>query len=78
MAGMINTLRDAMNPHVRLVISNPEKQKITLEAMRDILKRKRVVTWGWEVSPNRIVFRVRESDKYTAKGSLEEKGVKFD
>jgi hypothetical protein len=78
MAGLITTFRDAMNPHERLVISDPDKQKITLEAMKDILKRRRVVTWGWEVSDKRIVFRVKESDKYTAKGVLKEKGVEFD
>ncbi len=78
MAGLITTLRDAMNSHERLVISDPDKQKITLETMKDILKCKRVVTWGWEVSDKRIVFRVRESDKYTAKGVLEEEGVEFD
>lgn len=78
MAGLINTFRDAMNPHERLVISDPDKQKITSETMKDILKRKRIVTWGWEVSDKRIVFRVKESDKYTAKGVLEEEGVEFD
>ena len=78
MAGLITTFRDAMNLHERLVVSDLNKQKITPETMKDILKRKRVVTWGWEVGDEHVVFRVRESDKYTAKGVLEEEGVEFD
>ena len=78
MAGLITTFRDAMNAHERLVVSDPDEQKITSETMQNILKRKRVVTWGWEVSDKRVVFRVKESDKYTAKGVLEEEGVEFD
>ena len=78
MAGWITTFRDAMNLHERLVISDPDKQKITPETMKDILKRKRLVTWGWEVGDKHVVFRVKESDKYTAKGVLKEKGVEFD
>jgi len=67
-----------MNPHKRLVIPDPEKQKINPETMKHILDRERVVTWGWEINKKRIAFRVYKPHQYTAKGLLEEEGVEFD
>ena len=77
MGGLIAGIRDVMNPHTRLKISDPEKQKMTAGAMQQMLRRAGVVSWGWEVSDERIVFRVLEPHQHTAKGLLEEKGVKL-
>ena len=78
MGGLITSIRDVMNPHKRLEISHPKKQKITAGAMKKMLKRARVVSWGWEVSDERIAFRVYEPHQHTAKGLLEEKGVELE
>ena len=78
MARLITTIQDAMNPHMRFVISDPIKQEVTAEKIKGILRRAEVVTWGWEVTDERIVFRVYKPHQYTAKGVLEEAGVKLD
>jgi hypothetical protein len=78
MAGLITTIRDAMNPHRQFKVSDPEKQEITAEAIKHMLKREGVVSWGWEASGECIVFRVYKPHQYTAKGLLEEKGIKVD
>ena len=78
MGGLVTTLRDAMNPHKRLVISNPEKQKTSAVAIKQMLNRAGGGSWGWEVSDKRIVFRVYKPHQYTAKGLLEEKDIKMD
>ena len=78
MGGLITGIQDVMNPHTRLEISDPEKQKISAGAMKQMLKRARVVSWGWEVSDERIVFRVYKPHQDTAKGLLEEKGIELE
>lgn len=77
MAGLITSIQDVMNPHVRIQLSAPAKQKINVETIKHILKRAGVVSWGWETTDERIVFRVYGPHRYTAKGVLEEAGVKF-
>ena len=78
MAGLVTGIRDVMNPHARIAIRDPEKQKVTAEAIKHMLKRKGVVSWGWEVSDKRIVFRVYEPHQYTTKGLLKEKEVELE
>jgi hypothetical protein len=78
MAGLITIIQDAVNPHVRFVISSPDEQEITAGQIRHRLKRAGVVSWGWQVADERIVFRVYKPYRYTAKGVLEEAGVEFD
>lgn len=78
MVGFIITIRDAINPHVRFVITSPVKQKINAEQIKGTLKRAGIVSWGWQVADERIVFRVYKPHRYTAKGVLEETGVEFD
>ena len=78
MGGLIAGIQDMMNPHTRIEISDPEKQEITAEAMKHMLKRAGVVSWGWEVSDERVAFRVYEPHHYWAKGLLEEKGIELD
>ena len=78
MAGLITGIRDVMNPHERIEISDLKKQKMTPGAIKSMLEREGVVTWGWEVSDERMVFRVYKPHQYTAKGLLEEKGIELE
>jgi hypothetical protein len=77
MTDLITAIQDSMNPHALIQLSSPADQKIDVETIKHILKRAGVVTWGWEITDTHITLRVYAPHRHTAKGVLEDAGVKF-
>jgi len=79
MAGLFESIQDLMNPHVPFVILVPERGTAGRleQKAKQVIKRAKATTWGWQVTESTIAFRVYKPHHYAARGLLEEAGFKF-
>ena len=79
MAGLFESIQDLMNPHEDFTIFVLERDAASHveQQVKQVIKRAKATTWGWQVTDSKITFRVYKPHHYAAHGLLEEAGFKL-